>query len=220
QLSAKTRQTAAVMYLSVTSDRVQLPTKAVRIRRAAIELDRGPHLFATWLLEKSFGVKRGVPLRQIQHVGKKGTAGPQGQIDGRVGILPFSPAISVGAILHQVSHRGRARRVHFERLKQSVAEVFTPGLAANFPNDLSQRKVPDVAVLPLFSRRETQRQGIRRLNHIRVGLNFKRVKTGSFADNARGVRQQMPDSDRLPALGRAVEKLADTVVETNLAFLN
>jgi hypothetical protein len=134
--------------------------------------------------------------------------------------IPFSPAISVGAILHQVSHRGRARRVHFERLKQSVAEVFTPGLAANFPNDLSQRKVPDVAVLPLFSRRETQRQGIRRLNHIRVGLNLSGSKPGASRTMPEVCVQQMPDSDRLPGLGRAVEKLADTVVETNLAFLN
>ena len=120
--------------------------------------------------------------------------------------------------MYHLGHAGGACGVHFERLKQTLVQVIAPRLAGNFANDLGQRKVADIAILPLLARREAERQRVSSLDYVSVILDLERVEAGGLADDPRCVGQEVSDGNVFPCLRRPLEKLADTIVEARFCL--
>ena len=88
---------AAVMYKSVSLDRTKLPTEAIRMKAALVELYRSPHLSPSGIAENSVCIKQSVPFCQIQYGGEERAAWTQRRpIAGDLQLVVV--AIALGAV--------------------------------------------------------------------------------------------------------------------------
>ena len=141
-------------------------TVAVRIRFPIAELYRRPHQVEAFGFKKFSCSQARIPLSQILD-GKIETAvrcGVQGWRDPLLVLqFPFHQTITSGAIRHDVGFADDARRVHSQRLEHALPQKVSIELSADFVNQNAEQDITEVAVTPLFTRLERQRNRLRAL---------------------------------------------------------
>src|SRR4029450_10722870 len=135
------------------------PTKTVRGGRAVVEFDRRPHLVIAGAAYYFSRLQRFIPFREI--FDSEVQAPVCGVVhSGRYPLLILERAIlehvTGGAIRDNVGLADHAGVLHAERCKNALLKKVAPEFAAHFVNENSERDIAEIAVIPLFARRESE----------------------------------------------------------------
>src|SRR5216684_5406546 len=109
-----------------------------------------------------------------------------------------------------------AQMKYLENLLLKEARI---GLARHLVDDGSQNHVAGIAVVPFSSRGKIERLALESGDLLSGGSRLVRRKRGRIVGDARRVREQVLNRDRLPGGGTIVDIEADGVLHAQLALL-
>src|SRR5262245_942185 len=136
------------------------------MRLAVVQLHRRPHLLEGRFLENLFAVERRVPLRHIdsREIKRPVASGVEGWRNPFL-ILQFSinETVSGGAVRDDVSLADYASCFHVERLENAFLDKISVKFPGYFADQNAERQIAQIAVAPLFTGLESQRNQRRAL---------------------------------------------------------